>query len=327
MRIVHLIEPGGELRVEGERVLAVRGGEVVGMFRLPQVRTLILHGAQHLSGPALARLMAADVEVVFLTSDGRYRGRLETVPSRAALLRVAQASVVAQPARRLALARAVVRAKLEAERRVLRALRLEVPPAWQQAVRTLGMAGSLAEVVGTEGWATRAYFGVMRAALPHAGAGWTRRRRPAPDPVNALLSYGYTLLAARMHTVVLAAGLDPYLGMLHTVGRGQPALVLDLMEEFRAPLVDFTIVRLLRRLVSETGWWEAGEQGVRLSLDVRRALIAAFERRLQANTRDLVRGGRAPWWRVIERQVEAFAQALRVGPGAYQPAAGRSMRG
>lgn len=327
MRVVHLTEPGGELRVDGERLLVVRGGEVVGATRLPQVRTLVLHGAQHLSGPALARLLAADVEVVFLTSDGRYRGRLETVPSRAALLRVTQARAAALPARRLALAQAVVRAKLAAEHRVLRALRLEVPMAWRQAVRTLGTTGSLAEVIGTEGWATRAYFQAMRAVLPDVGAGWTRRRRPAPDPVNALLSYGYTLLAARVHTAVLVMGLDPYLGMLHTVGRGRPALVLDLMEEFRAPLVDFTVVRLLRRLASASGWWEPGERGVRLSIEVRRALIAAFERRWQANTRDAERGGRAPWWRVVERQVEAFARALQAGPSAYQPAAGRLMRG
>jgi CRISPR-associated protein Cas1 len=329
MRIVHLGEPGGELRVEGQRLLAVRGREVVGAVRLPQVRTLVLHGAYHLSGPAVARLLTAGVEVVFLTSDGRYRGRLETVPSTAALLRTTQASVAGHAGRRLGLARAVVRNKLESQRRVLRALRREPPAAWWQAVRLLGAATTVAELSGAEGWATRAYFGVLRAALPQVRdePRWRRRRRPAPDPVNALLSYGYTLLLARMHTAVLVEGLDPYLGMLHVPGRARPSLVLDLMEEFRAPLVDFTVVRLLRRLAASTeAWWEPAEQGVRLSWEVRRDLIAALERRLNAHTRDVIRGGRVPWWRLIERQVEAFARALRAGPEAYPAASAVSRR-
>lgn len=323
MRIVHLGEPGGELRVEGERLLAVRGREVVGAVRLPQVRTLVLHGAYHLSGPALARLLTAGVEVVFLTSDGRYRGRLETVPSTAALLRTTQARAAADTDRRLSLARAVARNKLESQRRVLRALRREPPAVWWQAARVLATATSVAEVSGAEGWATRAYFGVLRTVLPlrQEQPRWRRLRRPPPDPVNALLSYGYTLLLARIHTAVLVEGLDPYLGMLHAPGRARPSLVLDLMEEFRAPLVDFTVVRLLRRLsAGHEEWWQPSEQGVRLSWEVRRELIATFERRLAAHTRDGARGGRVPWWRLIERQVEAFARALRVGPGAY-PAA------
>jgi CRISPR-associated protein Cas1 len=329
MRIVHLSEAGGELRVEGQRLLAVRNGAVVAAVRLPQVRTLVLHGAQHLSGPALARLLTAGVEVVFLTSDGRYRGRLETVPSSAALLRATQASVAADAGRRLGLARAVVRAKLESQRRVLSALRREPPAAWWQAVRLLGTATTVAELSGAEGWASRAYFGVLRAVLPQVRdePRWRRRRRPAPDPVNALLSYGYTLLLARMHTAVLVEGLDPYLGMLHAPGRARPALVLDLMEEFRAPLVDFTVVRLLRRLAaSAEAWWEPAETGVRLSWEVRRDLIAAFERRLNAYTTDRVRGGRVPWWRVIERQVEGFARALRLGPDAYRAASAEVAR-
>jgi CRISPR-associated protein Cas1 len=329
MRIVHLSEAGGELRVDGQRLLAVRNGEVVAAVRLPQLRTLVLHGAHHLSGPALARLLAAGVEVVFLTSDGRYRGRLETVPSTAALLRTAQASVAADAGRRLGIARAVVRNKLESQRRVLHALRREPPPTWWQAVRLLGSAATVAELSGAEGWATRAYFGVLRAELPPLAdqPRWRRRRRPAPDPVNALLSYGYTLLLARLHTAVLVAGLDPYLGMLHAPGRARPSLVLDLMEEFRAPLVDFTVVRLVRRLAaSEEAWWEPAERGIRLSWEARRMLIAALERRLNAQTKDVNRGGRVAWWRLIERQVEAFARALRAGPGAYPAASAVSRR-
>ncbi len=196
MRIVHLSEPGGELRVDGQRLLAVRGGDVVAAVRLPQVRTLVLHGAYHLSGPVLARLLAAGVEVVFLSSDGRYRGRLETVPSSAALLRVSQARVAADAARRLALAWAVVRNKLESQRRVLRALRREPLAAWWQAVCLLALATTVTELSGAEGWATRAYFGVLRAVLPQLTEQprWRRHRRPRPlHPVRGLSSGGKKL--------------------------------------------------------------------------------------------------------------------------------------
>jgi CRISPR-associated protein Cas1 len=285
----------------------------------------VLHGPQHLSGPALARLLAAQVEVLFLTSDGRYRGRLETVPSAAAVLRLIQASVAADRRRRLEMARAVVRNKLESQRRVLRALRRETPRAWRQALHLLESAATVAELSGAEGWASRAYFGVLRSVIPQLSqeSRWRRERRPSPDPINALLSYGYALLQGRVHTAVLAEGLDPYQGMLHSAGRGRPSLVLDLMEEFRAPLVDFTVVGLARRLAANAeGWWEASQDGIRLAWSARRELIAAFEGRLNAYTKDVVRGGRVPWLRLIERQVRAFAEALRNGPEAYPPASG-----
>ncbi|WP_373324319.1 CRISPR-associated endonuclease Cas1 [Tepidiforma flava] len=105
---------------------------------------------------------------------------------------------------------------------------------------------------------------------------WQRRRRPAPDPsLNALLSYAYALLARPAWQAAAVVGLDPYQGFLHEPARSQPALILDLIEEFRAPIADLLAFDLYRRLRGTPGWWESAPGGaVRLSAETRKLLIA-----------------------------------------------------
>jgi CRISPR-associated protein Cas1 len=132
----------------------------------------------------------------------------------------------------------------------------------------------------------------------------------AVDPVNALLNYGYGVLAQAVWGAVLNAGLEPYAGFLHVDRPGKPSLVLDLMEEFRAPVVDRAVIAMCRR--GEPAKIESGK----LDHDTRRLVAERVLEKLGADARF---GGRRVSVRaIVQAQVRSLASFVR-GQGAYRP--------
>jgi CRISPR-associated protein Cas1 len=311
--IVHVQQQGAELRVsrnllivhlpEGDRVVA----------HVPLVEAIVLHGGVHLSAAAVGRLLREGIDCVFLTRSGRYKGRLEARPSTAARRRALQAAGTASAAFRLAAARAIVRNKVRSQARVGRALLkergLRLAAELGELAASLPSYSRLVEVQGLEGYASRRYFAALKEVLSADHARWTRGNRPAEDGLNALLNYGYAILESKVEASVLSVGLDPFLGFLHQLGRPRPAFVLDMMEEFRPLIVDFSCWRLLPRLGPEPEWFSRhGDR--RLSEDSRRALIQALERRLASLTFHAPSRSRVSLRRTIDLQVLQFAAAL-----------------
>jgi CRISPR-associated protein Cas1 len=230
-------------------------GAALARFDPRQVDSLLLEGAVSLSVEARRLLLRAGVELAFCDARGRFLGRLCPAVNRGATLRVAQAGVAADPVRRLHLARQIVVGKLTNQRvsvaRIARGSPSEAADdalvRLRAAVRRAAEAPDLDSLRGVEGAAARAVFGVFGLGLKHPAFTFTRRsRRPPRDPVNAVLSYAYTLLTVEIDHAARAAGLDPGVGLLHETGRGRPACALDLCEEWR-PLVDGFVLALFNR--------------------------------------------------------------------------------
>jgi len=176
-----------------------------------------------------------------------------------------------------------------------------------------------AELLGYEGSAAATYFGAFaemnRSELPFDG----RRKHPATDPINGLLSLGYTLAMNEIRAVVEGAGMEPHLGFLHQVDYGRPSLALDLLEPFRAPVVD----RLTLRLVNEriltgadfgTRVAGTGAGGVILLPDSLQKYLAAYEAAVTEPRTRAPAGLRNAW----RADVERLAAAIREGAG-FQP--------
>ena len=318
MGVLHVLHQGAELRLSGETIGVWVDGERVSIAKIPLLEAVVLHGRVHLTAPVVARLLCEGIDCAYVTTRGRFLGRLEALASPAARLRALQALAFAHPRHRLTAARAIARHKVLSEWRVLRALRCEPPLGIEWLMERLRTAESVPEVRGIEGYATRRYFSALRARLPEGFSRWTRRRRPAPDGLNALLGYGYAILQSRVHAAVAVVGLDPWLGFLHHVGRPRPGFVLDMMEEFRAPVVDYTCWRLVQELGPD-GWWEASSEGARLSDPARRMLIERIERRLASFTLHGPTKTRVTLERAIELQIRGFAAVLSAGRRAYRP--------
>lgn len=160
--------------------------------------------------------------------------------------------------------------------------------------------------MGAEGEAAAVYFSNWSTLLtPAAREEWEwlgRSGRPATDPINALLNYAYSLLTADAIRAVTSCGLDPHAGFLHSSKRNKPALALDLMEEFRAPIADSVVQRAINNGEVRPEQFRSVMGTTRMDDRARKSLIAGYERRMETEIRHPVFRYPASWRRVLEIQ-------------------------
>jgi CRISP-associated protein Cas1 len=173
--------------------------------------------------------------------------------------------------------------------------------------------------MGYEGAAARDYFQGLGRILGPDWAFTHRQRRPPPDPVNAMLSFGYTLLANEAVAACQIAGLDPYLGFLHASRRGRPSLALDLMEEFRPVLIDSTVVRLTRTGQVTPADFTTTDGACRMIDTARRAFLTAFETRMLTLAHHLAEQRRIPWRHALAAQARQIAGVITGRLPDYRP--------
>lgn len=341
--LLALMDPRSVLHLAAGALEVRRGDGVVEVLQPHTVREVQLWGGADLTASARNLLLREGIDVVFLTADGRYRGRLVGAESRQGQRRAAQYAALHDPGLRLALARDIVRGKLANQRRMLlrrqQSLRDEriadTLVALRASLRAVEDATDLDALRGVEGAAARRYFEGLGAALAHPEFVFTgRTRNPPRDPVNAVLSLGYTLALVQVEHAVRASGLDPYLGVLHEAGRGAPCLALDLVEELR-PVVDGVVLTLFNRRqlgeddfrsppAEELGLDEEQARGAVYMADPGRSLLVReWERVLRRPTehplreerwalRDLIREQAAQLSRCFEGRVAGY-RALEWG--------------
>lgn len=246
--------PGAQLCLRNGALVAMRNERVIAQRPLHEVSEVVLIGQVSLTDEARDVLVRRGVDVVFLSAAGTFRCRMIGAPTVHARRRIAQYAMSLDEERRLKVAVAMVEGKLRNQARVATRAGRSDPrvrnnvAAIRQVSRRLSVARTLDELRGYEGLAARLYFEALGGCIRHPELEFRgRNKRPPRDPVNACLSFGYTLLLRRVESAVLAAGLDPYVGFLHDADRGAPSLALDLMEEFRPVVVDRLVLRLINR--------------------------------------------------------------------------------
>ena len=321
-QVVYVGRDGARVHVSKGRLI-VAGADGLPQMSIPRrtVSRIVLTGAVGLSAGARSWALYNDVDVVFLSRHGGYLGQLsaprDTISARR-LLR--QAAFSADDAARLPLARAVVAAKLRHQIGVLhrtgrRDRGVDVTEACGK-IRSLAdetaHAADADELMGIEGAASTIYFEALSRLVPDEVTFSGRSRRPPKDLANAALSYAYAILLAECTGALLAAGLEPSLGVLHASTDKRPSLALDLMEEFRPLLVDRTVMALLRsrRLRPEHAAESADGEGVWLNKDGKKALVDGYEATLQRHVKGALPGFSGSWRRHIHHEAQLFGRAI-----------------
>jgi CRISPR-associated protein Cas1 len=307
---LYLTEQGAVLRRVGERLVVTKDKEVLEDVPIIHVNQVVIMGNIQLSTPAMALLLQRDVDVVFLSSRGKFRGRLMTTGSQFAELRHRQLRMMDDERAVLAVARELVAAKLANQASLLerwgaRAAAREIGRDAKKAHR----AGALDSLRGHEGAAGARYFAAIKMLIPDEW-GFTRRLyHPPPDPVNALLSLGYTLLLKDTTAAVQLVGLDPFPGFFHALDYGRPSLSLDLMEPFR-PLVDRLVVGWVAEAkVTPRDFRpvQGKEKSVLLTDDARARYVLAYEQQMEGRTPYPPRKERTTFRRCLELQARMLA--------------------
>jgi CRISPR-associated protein Cas1 len=292
VKTVYVVHDGATLRREGDRLQVRVRRELRDEIHTAGLRQLVLMGNITLTPAAMALIVQRGIDAVLLGPRGNYRGRIHGTLSSNVTLRLAQYRVLTDGPSALDLARRIVAAKIATGRELLlrhvrRRPELERVRAAARAMRfsaaRLDLCTTLDAVRGCEGAASAQYFAVLGDLIVQPGFGFDgRSRRPPLDPVNALLSLGYTLLANAVQAAVEIVGLDPHLGALHAPLAGRPSLVCDLMEEHRAPMVDALVIGAINKGAFTPADFEDAGPGepVVLRRETTRWLVTLFERRL-----------------------------------------------
>lgn len=318
---LYLVEQGSKVGRHGQQLVISRDGEELSRIATLQVSQVVVMGNIQLTTPAMQLLLGQGTEVVFLSQSGRFYGRLVGESSGHSALRVAQVIASRQAPFALGTARRIVRGKLHNMRVfLLRYGRRRDEPSLADAAARIGTlleriesANDTAALMGVEGQATAVYFSAWRALLK---APWTferRVRRPPTDPVNALISFAYTLLLQNVMGAVQAVGLDPYVGFLHQLEYNRPSLALDMVEEFRPIVADSVALRCLNNAILTETHFATGEAArpVLLTPDGVRLFVREFERRLTDKFTDPRTGRRVHYRRLFMLQAYDLARSIK----------------
>ncbi len=332
MTILYIQEQGALVRREGEEVRVTLNDRVISRLPVHELEQVVVCGNVQLTTQAVALLLQHEVDVVFLSFYGTFRGRLLKEGSKFARLRHAQLRLSGDEARALEVARSIVRAKLANQRNLLASLARDAAApaaaALVQAVegiermrRDCSLARDGDALRGYEGKAGAFYFAAIGALLDRSWSFQGRKYYPAPDPFNAALSFGYALLQKDIAAAVQLVGLDPYLGCFHAMQYDRPSLVLDLMEEFRPLAVDCVVLDLVRSgklNPKEFTFTEESERPVELGAEQIGRLIRAYEARVTGPlVRHAASGTQNTIRRCYELQARLFTRLVMGERGEY----------
>ncbi len=319
---LYVQEQGARVGLDGD-VLEVRSREqgVIGKARLFELSQLVVLGNVQVSAQAIRELCGRAIPICWMSYGGWLSGLTDGLGHNNVQIRRAQFRAADDPALALCLARRFVRNKVANCRTLLRRNHPDAPESTLRELNALAEATETASgipaLLGIEGNAARLYFEAFPALLRPAGGGedlsfdfTIRSRRPPRDPVNALLSFAYSLLGKDLAVAARMSGLDPFLGFYHQPRHGRPALALDLMEEFRPIVADSVVISAVNTGVVTASDFLHSSLGVSMKPEGRKRFTRAYERRMEDEVTHPVFGYRISYRRVLEVQCRLLARHL-----------------
>lgn len=332
LRTLYLGEPGAYLHLDGGRILVDKGDENLLTIPLEKIDQVIAADEGAISFGAMRALLGRGAGFYIQGMNGSPPGHLISPLDTRINLRALQHERVRDEDFNLVIAQAVISGKIANSRLLLRRYYRFRPGGESPADDTLRTAqakaltaANLDTLRGIEGAAARTYFSAWKDLMPESWkASFTgRNRQPPQDPINAMLSYGYAVLYHNLLTLVTSRGLEPHIGHLHTMRNGHPALISDLVEEFRALVVDAVVIKLvLDRPLQENDFQMQGagdKRNCRISNALRKALIERLEEKLNSRLTHPSTQESGDFRRMMRIQIAHYIQVLEGVATAYRP--------
>lgn len=319
LSILYLCEQNTKISKRGHRLLVEKDDQSILDIPIRKVERIFIFGNIQITTQAMSILLEEQVEVAFFSLRGRFKGSLSGPMSKNISLRIAQYECWHDETVKLHMGRQFIQSKMLNMINVLQRYSYNHPEAdfkkqidiIRHSITRLSETSSIDEIMGIEGYGSRVYFGcfaqMCRRELIFPG----RYKHPSSDPINALLSLGYTLVGSEIAALLEAMSLDPYLGFLHSVRYGRQSLALDLLEEFRQAIIDpFTLKLINKKIFSEKDFELAEGGGMQLIDRAFRRYIDHYEDRLN---RASVKGpdGKLSWREVMQIQTRELGHAIQ----------------
>ncbi len=329
MATLYLMEQGATVYKDNFRLVVWVPNQAKIEVPLREVERILIFGNIQVTTQAINACLQEKILILFLNLSGQYKGHIWNCESTHLEAELAQIEKRQNPQFQFLMSQAIIRGKLfNSKQLLLRTNRKRNSSEIAKAIagisadiNALQSANSLDSLRGYEGISAARYFPALGKSLVNSAFTFSLRyRQPPTDPVNSLLSFGYTLLFNNVLTLIIAEGLSPYFANFHYGERKKPYLAFDLMEEFRSPIVDSLVLKAINgyrfqvsdfELVSSTG-------GVYLSDPARRKFLDQFEERMNEQVSHPELQSRVSYREAIQLQVRRYKRALLRGT-AYEP--------
>ena len=328
MGTLYITQQGAVLSKVSRRLVVTKGEEKLAEVPVFNVDRVMLFGNIQVTAQAVDFLLDSGVDICYLSSKGRYRGRIIPAESKNVLLRVAQYERYLDDNFQLQISKEIVKAKVKNAIGLIKRYKESYPEmdfseelaSLGQSLESIEVQTSTSSLLGVEGHATAVYFRAFGRMFRKEDMTFTQRtRRPPKDPVNALLSFGYTLVTNELLSFLFAIGLDPYIGLFHTLEYGRPSLALDLSEEFRHPVVDrFTLYLANNSVITQEDFDDKGEEGFFLKQDALKRYFLQYEKWITETFRDDSTGENVSFRGIFRRQGYRLAKSIQEGK-IYEP--------
>ncbi|MCY4650959.1 MAG: CRISPR-associated endonuclease Cas1 [bacterium] len=324
-RPLYVTEQGARIGIRGGRAVVSKHYEELEAVRMIDVSQVSVYGNVQISSQFMRAAFSRETPVCWFSYGGWFQGIAHGLPSKHVELRRRQVAIASQAG--LPIARRLIEGKIRNSRTLLRRnSKREVDRVLSQLstlARQTSSAPSIESLLGIEGTAARLYFSQFAAMLKNDSLGTFdfrgRNRRPPRDPVNCLLSFGYSMLVKDFTAITLAVGFDPYLGVYHRPRFGRPALALDLAEEFRPLVAESVVLSLINNEEVRKSGFVIRAQGVAMTTQARRTFIRAYERRLDQEVTHPTYKYRITYRRVFEVQARMLGAYLLGEIPEYTP--------
>ena len=269
MANLYLTEQGSVLRKTGDRLLVHKDDEVLLDIQCNKIDAILIFGNVQFTTQSVHELFEHGIEMALLTRTGRLVGQITSPSTKNIELRIEQFRKHHDEVFKLNLSKAFVSGKINNGLNVMRSFSYnhseiglnEEMAKLNRALRDINMVEDIAILRGVEGSAARAYFRGFGKMILGGFMFEGRRKRPSTDPVNALLSFGYTLIFNEISSLLDGLGFDPYLGYFHAVEYGRASLASDIQEEFRALVDRFTLYLVNNRILTEKDFYQNPKSG------------------------------------------------------------------
>jgi CRISPR-associated protein Cas1 len=328
MANLYITEQGAVLRKTGDRLIVQKEDETLLDIPCCKVDAVLIFGNVQFTTQAVHELFEHGIEMAILTRTGRLIGHITSPATKNIELRVEQFKKYGDEGFKFNFSKTIVRGKIMNSLQALRSFSYNHPEVdlndeiggMERVEKNLDQQSTVEALNGVEGTAARYYFSGFSKMILGGFVFDGRRKHPAPDPINALLSLGYTMVFNEISSLLDGLGFDPYLGYYHKVDYGRPSLASDLLEEFRAPVADRLTLRLIndKMLSLEDFYSNPHGEGIYLKREALKKYFAEYEDYINREFPHPETKDRTSFRKCLRIQIEKLARCVK-GEKDYLP--------
>ena len=316
MGMLYLISAGSSARKAGPRIAVEKDGEIIGRLPVRSIDGVVLGRNAQISTQAIFELLELSIPVIYIDDYGKIVGNLCNGKQTAARL-FRQLEIFRNADRQILLTQEIISEKILNQQNILKQytktkdaekLSSKIKRLKVQAEK-INSLNDLEEIRGAEGMASKIYFSAFPELIDLTRWNWKgRSQHPATDPINALLNYGYAFLEREVRIVTAIVNLDARIGFFHSNDGRKDALIFDLMEFFRQPVIDRFVLSLLNRKMISPEDFEKTAEGCRLKFEAQKVWCTRYEEYMAKKYREY--GDKNSRDMILER-VKTFAECLK----------------